>query len=552
MDDMLTTYPFKPVGDEPEVLFSSYYRNKASQLMTLKDWGVSSSEDVLEGPFQFTPNRWVKWKDHITVATCQYTPCHVGFLVDPINLENFITVPSSSFEEIKVDNYRGWKNIIGLTLEFTTPSNSDSPLRIFLNNNIAGPRQRLIAKLLDPRVEYGEETRISFYDSPQKSGVGGGKKIRTFLTPGKFFRVLNPNLTDKEVSDLVDLFRKEFPAPNFTLKVSKEAEGFKKAYAGTQARMENPSTTRSRKSLANSCLRGGYSLLPCHPAETYASGDFTILWTENSEGHVGSRCVVYTARKTPQAGPIYGVSEYSMDLIQKHLDEIGAVGFEDADWGGAKLRVVECDWGYVAPYIDPPDSRYANLKGDYLVLSSRGDYSLDDPEGVVNNLHHCCDCGEPVGPDDFYVGPDDINRCEDCHFDLFTDCAYDGEYYYNEEIVYVVIHSRGYTEGVHENNLGGYGAVFCEHEEAWYRNSLAVTNTHDNIPVSIGYADRNYALCEETDLYFPAEEVGETVAGHFVSLKWLEDNGWRKTEEGLWEPTQLELPTGGEEQKDAA
>ena len=139
-------------------------------------------------------------------------------------------------------------------------------------------------------------------------------------------------------------FLQKFANRDLTLSVSRDREAFKLAYSGDQAPMENIDTTWTRKSSASSCMRYDFEHLKCHPAEVYGSGDFEIITVFDSDKRIAARCVVYVAHDSgiPQAGPIYGVSEQALDMVEHHL--IGRCAeLRNPDWCGARvIAVPEC------------------------------------------------------------------------------------------------------------------------------------------------------------------------------------------------------------------
>ena len=121
-----------------------------------------------------------------------------------------------------------------------------------------------------------------------------------------------------------------------------------------------------RKSSASSCMRYDFDHLPVHPVTAYASGDFQMLWTEDSDGKIASRCVV---RVMPdgqyRGGPIYGVSEQAIDMLEHHIKSTpnGEYGADDA-WVGARLLrqpTQDDPDAFYAPYLDPEPRRFCLL-----------------------------------------------------------------------------------------------------------------------------------------------------------------------------------------------
>jgi hypothetical protein len=390
--------------------------------------------------------------------------------------------------------------------------------------------------------------------SPQKSKLVPGQisvyqnflkmeaDRRTSLKVGRALKQMFPELKDASVERLVDQYRKDHPCEPLQVKVGSEGKDFKHAYAHTQSKMENPYTTSSRKSLANSCMRTEYSHLPIHPTEIYASGEFKIYWAETSTGTISSRCVVWSPEgRKPQAGPIYGVSEDALDAIQSELDKVEAVVFPSSNWVGAKLLRVEHKGDLIGPYIDG-ERDIDEVDDEFLkiVRENQGDYIAENTGGYLNKQNkQCCDhCGDELDEDDVYNTPDIEFYCESCFNEHYFTCAYDGEYYSVDDMQTVYYKSRWGTnnESVYEDNLDSYGAVWCKHEGEYWKDDWVVTNTYDGEAVSQGYCDRNYTLCELSDLYYPDEELfGKTVCGKNATVEALLENGYTENESGEWE-----------------
>jgi len=116
----------------------------------------------------------------------------------------------------------------------------------------------------------------------------------TAMKPARAFSLMFPELDHKTIIQINDEYLQEFAPREFTVRTSKKAEDFKRAYAGEQSPNENIDTTPFRKHLAHSCMRYDFDNLTMHPAEAYASGDFTIVYALDQNDLVAGRCVVYT------------------------------------------------------------------------------------------------------------------------------------------------------------------------------------------------------------------------------------------------------------------
>lgn len=374
------------------------------------------------------------------------------------------------------------------------------------------------------------------------------KKDRDVKTPyskiGRAFRAMFPEATDAQIEKWADKYREVYPINDYVLKSGTERADFKKAYAGDQVPCQNPYTTSSRKSLANSCMRYSFDDLDMHPTETYASGDFKIYWTELADGRVGSRCVVYTPKDDkPQAGPIYGVCEHSINVIEEELKSIGAEMFNNgSSWFGAKLLHVKLKRdAIVGPYID---DEYQNLVvsdcGEYVTITNSGHnaYEASNYSGrlTMGDYEICADCGEQVDSDEVYYGPDNQCLCEHCYSSNFCHCDY-----YNEtreveggQDVMYRSSSRFWSGWACEEAIEK-AFTFCENEGIYYPNDY-VYEAADGTYVSQRSIDNDdYVLCEVDNLARPIDEMGRDTDGQWKNLQWLNENGYQRNADGEYE-----------------
>jgi len=111
------------------------------------------------------------------------------------------------------------------------------------------------------------------------------------MKPARAFSMMFPELEHKQIIELTDKYLERFATRKLFIKEGTDAADFVKAYSWEQAPTDNINTTYSRKSSASSCMRYDFDHLPVHPVSVYASGDFKMLWTEDADGRIASRCV---------------------------------------------------------------------------------------------------------------------------------------------------------------------------------------------------------------------------------------------------------------------
>lgn len=94
------------------------------------------------------------------------------------------------------------------------------------------------------------------------------------------------------------------------------------------------------------------------------------------------------------------------------------------------------------PYLDSFDT--GTIYHDKLVLSGDGNISFHQTDGTHNNSYVCyeCDCG--LGESDYHRGANDEIYCDNCYYDLFTNCERCGDTEWLGEVVEVVVSSSRY------------------------------------------------------------------------------------------------------------
>lgn len=272
-----------------------------------------------------------------------------------------------------------------------------------------------------------------------------GRGRRTTGKIGKMLRRMFPDAKDVTIDRAVDAIKESwvFDTNMYTIHVSDEASEFAHAYSHTRAPDANLCTTTYRKSLSCSCMRNEFENLSNHPAEAYASGDFWIVYATDPDGFIAGRCVV---RKDPCiSGPIYGVNEIAVDVIEEHIKVKlnGRVWCgEYGVWLGARLERIEYySDGFIAPYLDiEPKSLTDN--GDYLVVCDYGEIDATDYEGVLESVpRSCCyRCGDPTYPDYLEYVHDEGDWCPSCVSCFAFTCSDDGALYpgcYRVDVNYI-------------------------------------------------------------------------------------------------------------------
>lgn len=420
------------------------------------------------------------------------------------------------------------------------------PMVDFVQANVSSKYHWKI-QLFQPKVSHKFQGKVSLYMSKKDKE----RDRLTALRPGRAFKIMFPELNDKDIAQLVDKFNLSFPLMSLKLHTGSEEADFIKAYSYEQSVMQNVYTTSSRKSLANSCmrLRPEHVNLPKHPAAAYASGDFLSIWTEDEGGRIASRCVLYlNPEGRPQAGPVYGTTEGSIDEIEDHLKSLGADLYQNASWMGARLLYIECNGGALAPYLD--HEKCLEIAGEYLLITGgdedEGDFHADTYGGVLHPQGgtHCECCSDRIDHDDLVTTEDGLYYCSSCYSDNYSTCYEDGQEYRTEDMT--VTRVRKYRWGwqeeyVYDPDLHGYMVY-----DGWYYHPDLLVETEQGDYHLEG--EDTYFTCEKTGEYHNIQEQVEALIGGvllIVSKTWVEDNDYVIGSDFVYTPKE-------EEQEEAA
>lgn len=332
---------------------------------------------------------------------------------------------------------------------------------------------------------------LAIYESKDKFD----RDIRLSGKPGKIIKRILPFADESTCAKFAEWFKEQFAEIAYTIKESTEAAHFDLAYSGTQSKTMNPSlaynseTKLYAKSLSGSCMRHHKSdfrsSLPVHPVEVYASGDFKIIWAEDSKGNIAARCVVNVKQRDVDVyrpGPIYVATDSAFNAVAAYLvaqgyDKQGTC--EYSGWNGARIKAIPFDGGYIAPFMDLCGQGDLLDSGEFFRLSRNGEYSFKETSGVIEAESFCChceDCGDGIREDDdhFYIEDSGSTVCSSCYESSYFTCNGNGNVYSNDDSVEVYrrgsfgnrsnTYSREYVED-------SYEFVYCENQDEYWRDS---------------------------------------------------------------------------------
>jgi len=370
------------------------------------------------------------------------------------------------------------------------------------------------------------------------------------MKPARAFSLMFPELEHKQIIELTDKYLERFAKRKLFLKEGTDAADFVKAYSWTQAPTDNINTTYQRKSSASSCMRYDFDHLPVHPVSVYASGDFKMLWSEDADGKIASRCVV---RVMPdgiyRGGPIYGVSEQAIDLLEHHISANGGEYGCDGAWEGARLVRKPADDAdsFYAPYLDP-EPRRLHDDGEYLVISSDGAIDANGYQGTLGAYECQCDtCGCGLSDDDYYFSEyTECRYCNDCYYDEHFYCEYaDADYHVDQSyLVNVPCNNRsGYCEDRVSDWAVEYGDDFilCGNDEEYWHIDLAHYCEDEDCYISQrGIDNGTYFVSDWGGEIYADDKMATTDSGDTISIEEAEgdeleldeeNNIWKKKEE---------------------
>ena len=368
------------------------------------------------------------------------------------------------------------------------------------------------------QINYGN---IAIYQNLDKFD----RDKQTSMAPGRALKMMVPELLDSQLSALVDKYNTAVAPRNYTMFEGSERKDFLRAYSGPVETFQNPRTTDSRKSLANSCMQTGvfrsFEDFDVHPAEAYGSGDFTVYWVENESNEIGGRVVVYTAGSDgPQAAPIYGCSEPALDKLTMKLEEIQATTSYNASWEGAKLLAFHYGGEqYIGPYNDLGSNYTQSLDCEHLVVDSCGEISGSDHMGILGHGETCYGCGSGISEDDYYYSEYTEERyCEDCYYNEHVYCEYTNTDCHIEEAI--TVYNRGYngrytTVSASEYAaLNGDGVYYCEYdEEYWDEDCMEfVHGIDESVSIRALEDSEDFYLDDETGQWYDEDSYNELLA----------------------------------------
>ncbi len=361
------------------------------------------------------------------------------------------------------------------------------------------------------------------------------------MKPGRAITLMFPELDHKRLIGVTDAFLQRFAPRKLTVHQSTEPDKFRLAYSGEQSENENVDTSWGRKHMAHSCMRYEFDHLEVHPAEAYASGDFEIIYVLDQSDLVAGRCVVSIHGDKPQAGPIYGVSEQAITMIEDTLSSLGANLAGNASWEGARLtRIVHDgrDDSYVAPYLDLTPQALRD-DGKHLIICEGGDIDASCYSGVLGGHYtQCTCCSAGLSEDSYYYSEhDDEHYCEECFYDSHSYCEYAQDHVHDSQMTTVYFVRRGITdeERVSDSELNGDTFCFSDVDNEWWHSDCCIWCEYESTYVPEPHLG-DYFESDFDGEWYPLEQMAMTEDGQDISIDEAENDGYVKNPDNdVWE-----------------
>jgi len=385
------------------------------------------------------------------------------------------------------------------------PEDGNSDISEYLTNLVYSETEgaehydcRRFIQYLSPNYDARNPKLLSVYLSVKDLEIDR----KTIGKPAKILRKIIGGLSDQAYEHFAVWYKDniELALDGLVIKSGGTSQDFEKVYSMKQAKASDPRLGAYRKSLASSCMRADYldragnlERLPHHPAWVYGSGDFEVVWLENSKQELLARVVVCTRKGRYSAAPIYTNSCIAADMLDEYIAKKKADCEQPnkESWINARVLKIEVSEGeYLAPYFDQY-SDVVNFNcteglGRCFRISEKScDYSLETTSGSVGGHEYQCDhCGDGCDEYDAHYHNDSC-YCEHCFNENFFYCEHCNEYEPNDQY----------------NEVIGTSAA-CDH----CVDHCDIVRTHCN---SLAILDET-VYCEADDCHFLTDDMGDT------------------------------------------
>lgn len=385
------------------------------------------------------------------------------------------------------------------------------------------------------RLEQSQEdpNQLALYPDRATYDRGAAKKMRT--KPGRALRRLFPFMSDPDIEHLVNLFRNTFALSkdNYVIHEGTSQDSFRHAYAHELTTTSNLDLCdRYHKHIADSCMRYEFDHLTYHPAEAYATEDFKVIWAEDKSGKIAGRCVICTKNKT--AGPIYAANQVICDYLETHISGVLGCRFaENYDWVGAKMLKLECDDGFIGPYLDFIPQLLSEEE-DYLVIDSQGYIEADETSGVMTcdsrPTEYCECCEDRFRPEEMAGSTEDCDDiCYDCRSAHYTYCERSNEWVRDGNITVVHRIRTSTFSGRYEvceswsDSVVEREATYIEHRSEYWCNDDVLADINGDPFIEKDYDAGFYTVSDLSQEPIPVSEAVQLPNGQTVHVSEVEE-----------------------------
>ena len=367
------------------------------------------------------------------------------------------------------------------------------------------------------------------------------EKYKMSGKPGKMFKKIFPFFDKITINKLAEAYKEFFEEKTLKInQVSLNRDEIRKIYTGKTGIYKSPTTTMLRKNLSTSCMRHdldyfeGLEEGDAHPVEAYATEDFMLFYTSCDEDLIHSRCLVYMNHsKFPQAGPIYGVCEQSIDVLENYFLSQGFEIFYP-DWDGAKILKIrnKRNTEYIGPYVDITSSMDESECGKYFILRTdekEGTHETYSDSGIIGIVHiHCSICGDEHSEDDLRI-IDCQYYCDYCYERYFFTCEECEETKDQDELNYLDHYTAICTDCYNE---GDY--VYVPSEATSFRLEDTVETEQGSIYLKS--SDYEWFKSDLTGLFHDETLSIKTKCGQYIALydEFMTDANYELNENDEW------------------
>jgi hypothetical protein len=205
-------------------------------------------------------------------------------------------------------------------------------------------------------------------------------------------------------------------------------------------------------------------------------------------------------------------------MVSQGYDKQGTC--DTSGWNGAKIRAVEHDGGYIAPFMDlcgEGDLLESGIHaGDFFRLSRNGEYTFRETGGTIESTQFCCtcaECGEGIREDDsqYYIEDEGTTICESCFDSSYFICPGNECTYNNDDGVEVFYRSYGRTRSRTCSqdyvDSGRGDCVFCDNESEYWNDDDVVYINCEEVYVPAHSVTDSYFLSDVDSEYYPNSDM---------------------------------------------